>query len=150
MREEEGTLTLDESNTLKAFLVEEEAVAPTAGAPKKRLQDLIAEKKAARMRGGTSKSRYHPAVKRTVLGSAAEVERLWSMAGYVLTKDRAKMSPLVFECIMYLQYNKDLWSLEDVVKANKRRKNEARVERETRSRVNNASAEIATWETALV
>mmetsp|Transcript_32162 Transcript_32162/g.68480 ORF Transcript_32162/g.68480 Transcript_32162/m.68480 type:complete len:99 (-) Transcript_32162:33-329(-) len=47
------------------------------------------------------------------------------MAGKVLTKERSTMSPLLFEMIMYLKYNRDLWGLVDVVEANKRRKGES-------------------------
>ena len=44
-----------------------------------------------------------------VLGSAAEVERVWSIARYVLTTQRSKMTPVVFEAIMFLKFNRDLW-----------------------------------------
>jgi len=150
MREEEITITSEEAETLKDFLVVEAVEAPRpAGAPKKRLQDLIAEKKAARLGRGEMKSKYIAAIKRVVYGSAAEVERLWSMAGKVLTKDRASMSPLVFESIMYLKYNAGMWNLADVVDANKRRKNEATLERQKRDRVRAQRIEIDSWETVL-
>ena len=44
-----------------------------------------------------------------VKGTACEVERLWSVARYVLTTQRAKLSPLLFETIMYLKFNAQLW-----------------------------------------
>ena len=44
-----------------------------------------------------------------VLGSAAEVERVWSWARYVLTTQRARMAPVLFEAIMFLKFNRDLW-----------------------------------------
>ena len=93
---------------------------PTPTASAKRLKDVLAARKAARNSGVESK--YDPSVKHVVLGSAAEVERLWSLAGKVLTKERSRTSPLIFECIMYLNYNRDLWGLEDMVEANRRRK----------------------------
>ena len=68
------------------------------------------------------KSAYDPAIKHCVLGSAAEVERVWSMAGHVLTEHRSSLSPYVFELIMYLKYNSRLWGLKDVVNANVARK----------------------------
>ena len=68
------------------------------------------------------KSAYDPAIKHCVLGSAAEVERVWSMAGHVLTEHRSSLSPYVFELIMYLKYNSRLWGLQDVVNANAERK----------------------------
>ena len=71
------------------------------------------------------KSAYDPAIKECVGGSAAEAEGVWSMAGHVLTDHRSKMSPLIFELVMYLKYNSCLWGITDVVEANKRRKSES-------------------------
>ncbi len=72
-------------------------------------------------------SAYDPAIKEYVGGSAAEAERVWSMAGHVLTDHHLRMSPLVFELIMYLKYNSRLRGITDVVEANKRRKSESAV-----------------------
>ena len=58
-------------------------------------------------------------------GSASKAECIWSMAGHVLTYDHLRMSPLIFELIMYLKYNSHLWGITDVMEANKRRKSEA-------------------------
>ena len=44
-----------------------------------------------------------------VLGSAAEVERVWSWARYILTSQRASMVPVLFEAIMFLKFNRDIW-----------------------------------------
>jgi len=44
-----------------------------------------------------------------VLGSAAEVERVWSLARYVLTSQRSQMAPVLFEAIMFLKFNRELW-----------------------------------------
>jgi hypothetical protein len=73
------------------------------------------------------KSAYDPAIKECVGGSAAEAERVWSMAGHVLTDHRSRISSLIFELIMYLKYNSCLWGIADVVEANKRRKSESAV-----------------------
>ncbi len=43
---------------------------------------------------------YNPAIKECGGGSAAEAERVWSMAGHVLTNHHSGMSPLIFELIM--------------------------------------------------
>jgi hypothetical protein len=67
------------------------------------------------------KSAYDPAIKECVWGSAAEAERVSSMAGHVLTDHCSRMSPLIFELIMYLNYNSCLWGIADVVEANKRK-----------------------------
>ena len=86
---------------------------------KKTTTELLAERGQARSTTTTLKSKYIPALKECVLGSAAEVEQLWSITGKVLTKERSTMSPRVFEIIMYLKYNRDLWDLVDAVEANK-------------------------------
>ena len=44
-----------------------------------------------------------------VLGSVAEVERVWSWVRYVLTTQRARIAPVLFEAIMFLKFNRDLW-----------------------------------------
>ena len=41
------------------------------------------------------------------LGSCAEVERVWSIAHYVLTNTQANMTPALFETVLFLKYN---WS----------------------------------------
>jgi hypothetical protein len=71
------------------------------------------------------KSAYDPAIKECVGGSAAEAERVWSMAGHVLTDNCSKMSPIIFELVMYLKYNSRLRGITDVVEANKKRKSES-------------------------
>ncbi len=77
------------------------------------------------MQSGNAKLAYNPVPKYCLLGSAAEAERVWSMAGHVLTDARSSFSPLVFELIMYLKYNARLWTIDDVTEANRRRKNES-------------------------
>jgi len=38
-----------------------------------------------------------------------------------MTKRRSSTSPVWLETVLYLKYNKDLWSLQEVVQANKER-----------------------------
>jgi hypothetical protein len=52
-----------------------------------------------------------------VIGSAAEVERLWLMARYTLTTTRSIMPPIVFEAILFLRMNRVLWDERTVMKA---------------------------------
>jgi hypothetical protein len=52
-----------------------------------------------------------------VIGSAAEVERLWSMARYTLTTTRSIMFPIVFEAILFLRMNCVLWDERMVMEA---------------------------------
>lgn len=46
-----------------------------------------------------------------ILGSVAEVERLWSVAGNVLANNRSSMTPLLFECLMFLKVNSSYWDI---------------------------------------
>lgn len=50
-------------------------------------------------------------------GSSAEVERLWSVAKYILIDPRKGITPQTFEALLFLKINKDYWNLELVVKA---------------------------------
>jgi hypothetical protein len=52
-----------------------------------------------------------------VLGSAAEVERLWSVAKYILTETRRQMDPAMFETIIFLKINHEYWSQATVCEA---------------------------------
>ena len=42
------------------------------------------------------------------------MEIIWSRACYILTTQRSAMSPKMFEAIMFLKYNKELWDLTTV------------------------------------
>ena len=44
-----------------------------------------------------------------VIGSAAEVERLWSIARYILTTSRTRLEPIIFEALLFLRANRVLW-----------------------------------------
>lgn len=44
-----------------------------------------------------------------ILGSAAEVERLWSLAKHILEDDRLGMHPETFEIIIFLKVNSRFW-----------------------------------------
>ena len=52
-----------------------------------------------------------------MFGSAAEVERLWSEARYIMTTTRSKMAPIFFEAISFLRYNRYLWDEKTVQEA---------------------------------
>lgn len=110
------------------------------------------EQKESRVKSGDAKSTYHPALKSCVLGSAAAAERVWSMAGKVLTDERSSMSPLVFELIMYLKYNKRLWDISDVIEANKRRCNESSASKKRaaiqKERLQKMRTEVLGWNPA--
>ena len=44
-----------------------------------------------------------------IIGSAAEVEHLWLVARYLLTTQRASLTPIVFEAVLFLKFNSSLW-----------------------------------------
>ena len=52
-----------------------------------------------------------------ILGSAAEVERLWSIATNVLTDERKNTSPLMLEALLFLRVNERLWDASTVKQA---------------------------------
>eukprot|EP00171_Calliarthron_tuberculosum_P012024 IDg12024t1 len=52
-----------------------------------------------------------------IIGSVAEVERLWSIAGNILCDNRMRMTPLLFEALVFLKVNKKYWDLNLVRKA---------------------------------
>jgi hypothetical protein len=66
-------------------------------------------------------------------GSAAEIERVWSQGELILRKARRGMTPLLFETLLFLKFNKRFWDLALVSKAVKMIKAEranARLEKE--------------------
>ena len=44
-----------------------------------------------------------------IYGSAAAAERVWSIAAYILTKNRERMTPQLFEALLFLRWNSDYW-----------------------------------------
>ena len=52
-----------------------------------------------------------------IIGSVAEIERLWSFADAYLDGDRNKTTPLLFEAMIFLRYNREFWNEKTIVKA---------------------------------
>ena len=48
------------------------------------------------------------------LGSSAEAERLFSLANFVMAQHRQRMTPEIFEAIVFLKLNSDYWDAETV------------------------------------
>lgn len=44
-----------------------------------------------------------------ILASTAEVERLWSLAKYVLTDQRSRLEPVFFKSLLFLKENRGFW-----------------------------------------
>ncbi len=49
-----------------------------------------------------------------ILGTTAEIERLWSVAKNILSTNRKAMEPLLFEAILFLKTNHSYWDLDAV------------------------------------
>ena len=65
-----------------------------------------------------------------VFGSAAEVERVWSVASFILTKGRMSiMDPILFESLMFLKYNRAFWGKALILQAYKDAQNEVKTAR---------------------
>eukprot|EP00956_Cyclotella_meneghiniana_P003203 scaffold3932_cov87-Cyclotella_meneghiniana.AAC.7 len=135
-RNKEDELTPAEEKALRPFLKvqeeeEEENMTPhpldfeEEERPKfDSFRDLM--KKAASMKSEPSKnvSKYEDGI-HAVVGTATMVEQVWSQGDEILTKRRSSTSPLLFECTMYLKFNRELWDVDDIAEANRRRKNES-------------------------
>ena len=105
------------------LVVEEKSSGTDCQSSRKKTNELLAERKAARETTGRLISKRIIEVEKILFGSAAEVVQIWSMVDKVSTKDWLSMSLLVFECMIYLKYNESRWSLAEVGEANKRHKN---------------------------
>jgi hypothetical protein len=55
--------------------------------------------------------------RRLILGSAAEVERVWSMADKILQPARFSTSPILLEIILFLKFKNEYWDKRTVAKA---------------------------------
>jgi hypothetical protein len=69
-------------------------------------------------------------------GSSAEVERLWSVAKYILTDHRKRLTPQLFEALLFLKQNKDFWGLTEVVEAIRMERSVGRAEVLARNHLN--------------
>ena len=52
-----------------------------------------------------------------ICGSAAEVERLWSIAKYILSNTRSRLTPNLFQALMFLKINQEYWDCRSVQQA---------------------------------
>ena len=49
-----------------------------------------------------------------ICGCAAEVERLWSICKYILTNVRSRLTPNLFEALVFLKVNHEYWDARSV------------------------------------
>lgn len=52
-----------------------------------------------------------------ILGSSAEIERLFSIAGRILADQRRNMTPMLFEALVFLKVNRGYWDFRTVLSA---------------------------------
>lgn len=52
-----------------------------------------------------------------ILGSSAEIERLFSIAGGILADNRQGLTPLLFESLLFLKVNRKYWDMRTVITA---------------------------------
>ena len=126
------TLTQNEQDACKRLLIEEEVV---DGAEQNvhvsladRMRDRIKKRKAGVFEADLS-SPYRNAD--FICGSAAEVERLWSIAKNVLTNNRSRLTPAMFETLLFLKTNDEYWDIQSVQEAYTRARNNTQNSRVT-------------------
>ena len=59
-----------------------------------------------------------------ILGSVAEIERLWSICKFILSDTRSRLEPQIFEALVYLKVNRHLWDIQLVEDAYNTRNND--------------------------
>ena len=64
-----------------------------------------------------------------ICGSAAEVERLWSIAKYILSNIRSCLTPNLFQALMFLKINQEYWDCRSVQQAYTEARKQAQSER---------------------
>lgn len=98
------------------------------------------ERHAKRRKVSAIPKRYMPC--NFILGSVAEVERVWSMAKHLLGDKRHAMTPLLLEALLFLRFNERIWDEQLVAQAI----THARTER-AKERIASFEAEMAQFST---
>eukprot|EP00171_Calliarthron_tuberculosum_P002931 IDg2931t1 len=108
----EDSLTIDEKNACEKLRISRLIRSSSSLSEGRTIADKLANGK---RRCVEPRSKYRNCG--FILGSAAEVEGLWSVCNYVLTNHRKSMTPLLFECLIFLKTNKEFWDLNLVTEA---------------------------------
>ena len=108
------------SNFLAAVEAEAASSQPTAPGSPGLLADVYQAISTANDAANKTESDYVNL--KFILASAAEVERIWSMAKYILVQQRKGMSPKLFECLIFLKYNRQFWNKRKVAEAYRKAK----------------------------
>ena len=120
------TLTTEEQDACKALLLENE----NGGGGESQNQPLsLADRMKERIKkrkAGVIEADLTSPYKNVdfICGSAVEVGRLWSIAKYILTDTRSRLTSAMFETILFLKTNEEYWDMAMVMEAYTMVKNE--------------------------
>ena len=123
-RGEEGALTPAEKRACKSLETtspEDDADGPLS--LEEKMKKKHRKRKAGLLDNGR-KSRYLNVD--YICGSAAEVERLWSICKYVITTNRSSLTPILLEALLFLRVNRSFWDLRLVQEAHANAINDSR------------------------
>lgn len=109
---QESSMNTDEFDACASLLCPSQSVNSTEVQNSGGLAKKIANRKRQRL---VNTARYRNC--KFVIGSAAAVERLWSIAKYVHGLNRHSLTPLLFESILFLRVNETYWDIELVSRA---------------------------------
>ena len=106
-------LTSDEKEACSRLLVEQEDgnQNPQQTSLAERMRERIRKRKAGVLEVNLSSPYKNVDF---ICGSAAEVERLWSLAKNVLTNSRSRLTPVLFETLLFLKVNEGYWDIHSV------------------------------------
>lgn len=106
-------LSSDESEACQSLLLRcENDVGQVSSVALTMAEKLLAAGKRNRMEASRKYRNCH-----FILGSAAEVERLWSICNYILTDHRKSLTAVLFESLVFLKVNVKFWDLNLVCEA---------------------------------
>ena len=135
-RGEEVSMTLAEKVACRSLEVGDDEIGEEVEAAEEEVQTLmkkLKEKKRKRKAGEFSSKKSEYLNVDFISGSAAEVERLWSICKYILTVNRSGLSPILLEAILFLRINRSFWDIKLVQEAytnTKEKQRTSRLERE--------------------
>ena len=129
-------MTLAEKVACRSLEVGDDEIGEEVEAAEEEVQTLmkkLKEKKRKRKAGEFSSKKSEYLNVDFISGSAAEVERLWSICKYILTVNRSGLSPILLEAILFLRINRSFWDIKLVQEAytnTKEKQRTSRLERE--------------------
>ena len=138
-------MTLAEKVACRSLEVGDDEIGEEVEAAEEEVQTLmqkLKEKKRKRKAGEFSSKKSEYLNVDFISGSAAEVERLWSICKYILTVNRSGLSPILLEAILFLRINRSFWDIKLVQEAytnTKEKQRTSRLEREM-------AEDIAYWD----